>query len=447
MLEERVSKTRRLFSYVYILFILAITTVPRVKNFYLISSGSSGTVDLLMLGVTAVYIVLTLMLIREDSLTPSSRQTVLSLDFLLIMYAGMGILTQSLSRVRSTPMEWLGLFTGNGAASVALACAVVLLIGRNIKSIKDLVVPIAIFVVVQDAIIFVQLLGFNPFWLYGESDFYGTGIITNIAKSYAGTIGNIGLLSNVSGMLAVFLMVMYFQGGLKMSHRIIAMSAGCITIWVTVLLGTSAVLVGYCVVLAVLGYLYMCRKTGVPYTVTVLFVVLGISAVAILYFVDIPVTTLHEVHEILHGNASGEFGSSRVAIWSEFIEAVKGEAVFGKGLDSAGLDGLGYFVRIDDATQTVFRGMCVDGHSKWINILYGGGILTLLPFVLYFVVLFYYLFRKYVRTGRVDVLACTLAVVFWVTVWSFSVSYINVDCVFYCVLGMAHSILREEQYA
>lgn len=447
MLSRHVSDTRSRVTLWYIVFILLITTIPRVSNFYEINKGCSGFFDVILLVVTVMYILFQLVTSRTTEVIQCQSHRRMYHEMLLALYAIVGLDTLIVSRVRDSIMGWLGLFTGNGALSIALAVLVVLLIGRTLQDMSVLLPYMSFFLLIQDLIILLQLGGHNPFYLYGDSDFYGKGITTNLAGNYAGTLGNIGPLSNVLGLLAILLLVMSFHDKLDSILANLCRMTAALTFVVILMLGTSAVWLGYVVAFAlamvcIAGYKY--KKLG--QACSILFFV-SMTCLVIVYFWDAPITLLHEMHQILHGNVSDNFGSSRIYIWRDFLSHCKDNFLFGKGLDSAGLDGLGYFVRIDDESQTVFRGVCVDGHSKWINILYGGGLITLVPFIAYFISLFIKLIKKYLQSGSVPTLACAVALIFWVTVWSFSVSYINIDCVFYCVLGMTHANFREEQYA
>lgn len=435
---------RERVTFIFVTLVLFLTTIPRASNFYSMQSSTRVEIDVILVFIAITYCMVVSALFILDRKKLWEHKVPTTFEIVLCTYAVCGVVVTFFSRVSNSLLGWLGIFTGNGALSVALVSVVVILIGRASGQISRYTVLVFIFLLFQDLIIFLQLAGCNPFGLYGESDFYATNLVTNQGGNYAGTLGNIGPLSNILGMLAVALGVLSFDSSKSAVQRLFCVIISILTVLATLMLGTDAVLVGYTAVAALLLFCVYCSRhhTILPVCLVALATV-AVASFAI-YHWDGQSGLLFELHEMLHGNISDDYGSGRVHIWKDFLSECKNNLIIGKGLDSAGFDILGYFEHLDEATQVVYKAYCVDGHSKWINILYGGGLLTLLPYVLYFVLLFASLMRKYNVTQDILVLVCICATGFWVVVWSVSISYMNTDCIFYVMLGLSHSVLLQD---
>ena len=61
---------------------------------------------------------------------------------------------------------------------------------------------------------------------------------------------------------------------------------------------------------------------------------LVVLAVLVVYIVDLPISILHEVHELLHGNFDDEFGTYRIFLWKRAITLVKDYPILGTGPDT-----------------------------------------------------------------------------------------------------------------
>jgi len=88
---------------------------------------------------------------------------------------------------------------------------------------------------------------------------------------------------------------------------------------------------------------------------------------------------LYELREILHGNVSDEFGSSRIRIWKEAWSLFREKPLFGSGPDTYGLRSKILFTRISDGV-TLSTSVSA-AHCEYLNMLVNTGAFSLLFYI------------------------------------------------------------------
>lgn len=333
--------------------------------------------------------------------------------------------------------DLVGVYTSSGLLSKYCEGLAVLLIGRYCVFTEKHVQATACLLLVQAVVVIAQLFGLDPFNYFGDSNFYGEGIVTNMARSFAGTLGNIGLLSNITGMFAMIFLVVGIR--CKTRYKYLYLCTGSLWVVLNVILGSEAPMVGTlgCIIL-LLPFMFEFNKKSMIIYYGLLSVV-AIVGIVVVYFVDLPVTTLHQIHSTMHGVTDDHFGTGRFKIWSDTLEAMHGEYILGHGPDSAGYAGIGYFSRFDSSSGVRYVQQSVDPHSRYLKLLYEGGVPLLLLWVSFVTVILYngVKYRKQTRYSLPFVAGCLT----WSISYLFSVSYLHTDFYLYFAFGCLGSEL------
>ena len=296
----------------------------------------------LIIGISVLYLLFT---------TASALLSPYSYDYWLGMTRREGLLTQYI---------YIGLF-------LALS-----LFGR-LKKPHCRAFGVAIFVLC--ALCVLQLLSFNPFYLY-PSGYNYYDAYQAYSGEYLGTIGNADLLSALLSLAASA----FYAGALcetgkeRTLHMVscitaavtlaaIKVSAGILSFFVTVLIFTPIIL--------------RARSSSRWKAAIAVEGVLIIGIVLALFFFDFGGSgTAFEFHELLHGRISPSFGSGRIRIWSEVLSAIPSHVLWGTGPDSmAAWDLPGFTKYVDYLGITIESGIDV-AHNEYLNVLAQQGILA-----------------------------------------------------------------------
>ena len=205
-----------------------------------------------------------------------------------------------------------------------------------------------------------QMLGENPMKLYPEGINFYDGYGVKHSGAYAGTIGNVDIVSAFL-TLAVPMLLLHTRGQkLKQAWPCWVLALFCLwtLVWIRVLCGLVGLVLGGAVCLLVL-----CPDRRRKW-VLLLLCLLGAGGLAALWALDLP-GSLHELHEILHGRFSDSFGTGRFYIWRQMLSRIPDRLWFGVGPDMARYSGLQPFVRpIPKAVQASLSG-AGKGLSYW----------------------------------------------------------------------------------
>lgn len=421
----------------YLFVVIVASMYSMTGDYYSPTQDFAPLVFPVVLCVTVTYVVsITAYTIKTKSFKISSLKLT---ECVLLCYAVWVLFTAVIHG--HDFWKLLGWYTNDGALTVLLLVAVVVYVGHYVVLTDIHFIVAAIIFLSQACVVVLQLLGFNPFGLYGTSDFYGTGIHTNMLGAYAGTLGNIGLLGNICAGIAIPLLAV----ALKMKSRVRFLLLGVAILWVglAVRLGAQAPILGISgAVIFLIPFLFLKKNKSILIYFGIL-VSLVIMGMVLLYLVDLPITTLHEVHDMLHGYLGDYYATGRGKIWREAISVTKDGLFFGHGPDMMGDEGIGYFTRLDKETGILYSQITVDPHSKWLDILYGSGIPALLLFLIYCGMTIVEAIRNRENKYCIGLVG---GVVVWLISWSFSVSYGHTDFYLYLLLGCLSSSFCNKEH-
>lgn len=137
----------------------------------------------------------------------------------------------------------------------------------------------------------------------------------------------------------------------------------------------------------------------------VLLVAAGLLA---LWFYPFTAGTLHELSQVLHGNISDDFGSSRVLIWRECMALFTERPWLGGGPDTLALRLDIHFSRLVQETGETISTYIDNAHNAYLGHLVNTGLLGLLSYLALMACTAVQLVKSRNR-GRYAVLGCTLA--------------------------------------
>ena len=221
-----------------------------------------------------------------------------------------------------------------------------------------------------------QMLRGNPLGLYPAGLNYYDGYGVRYKGGYAGTIGNVDLVSAFL-TLATPMLLLHTRGQKpRQAWPCWLLAAVCvgIMIWIRVLCGLVGLAVGAVICLAVL-----CPDRRRKPVLLVL-CGLGAAGLALLWFVDLPVNLFHEMHEILHGRFEAGFGTGRGHIWGQMLPRVPERLWLGVGPDMTRYSGLEPFTRYENGVLAA-RATVTDAHCYPLQILYCQGLPALLSWL------------------------------------------------------------------
>lgn len=219
-----------------------------------------------------------------------------------------------------------------------------------------------------------QMLKGNPLGLYpGGLSFYdGYGV--RYKGAYAGTLGNVDIVSAFLALAVPMLLLHSLGQKPKEGWPCWALAGFCIVVmfWLRVLCGLVGLVMGAAVCLVVL-----CPDRQRKWLLLIL-AGLGLAGIAVLWLFDLPISFLHELHEILHGRFQDSFGTGRFFIWRQMLARIPDRLLVGVGPDAARFSQLEPFIRYDEAGEVVARATITDAHCYPLHILYCQGLPALL---------------------------------------------------------------------
>lgn len=385
------------------------------------------------MGISIAYIVLSVIAYVHEN---KSLWRLSLVDYLLLGY----LLICLISSVKSIhfPKTLVGWFSWNGVMTIAVFCCVFICIEHTFKYSDSLLDWMLVAVVVQDVIILLQVLGHNPFGLYGESDFYATGLRTNLAECFAGTFGNTNPLSCWLCMMCVVFTVHALQ---ERKHRIAFVFGALLTFIAMCLIGVVLGPIGALVAILFIypfARSYSFKKLVAYYIcICLLFALLLI----VLFFVSSRVPRLSEVHRMLSGDIKITDLHGRIKIWRDTLLSLKGNLLLGLGADSVGFETIGHFSRYDVQDNMWYIASAWDAHNIYLNILHNSGILGLSVFL--FALLYGFLSCFFVQKNERRHNPFFAAAVSWCIAEFLCISLVAVDIYFVVFSAIAMSFCDE----
>ena len=236
---------------------------------------------------------------------------------------------------------------------------------------------------------FFQALGKNPLGLYPDTLNFYDGYGVRYKGAYAGTIGNVDIVSAFLALAAPMLLLHTRGQKPKEAWPCWVLAAVCVAVmfWIKVLCGLVGLILG-----AVVCVLVFC-PTGKRRWVLLAYALLAGTALLFLWHVKLPEETafggklddvikfLGELQRLLHGEVSDTFGSGRFYIWRQMLERIPDRLWLGVGPDMARFSGLSPFIRYDEAGVEVARATITDAHCYPLHILYCQGLPALLSWL------------------------------------------------------------------
>lgn len=298
-------------------------------------------------------------------------------------------------------------------------------------------------VTINCVIAVLQLLGFNPLWLFpGDYNFYDAGV--KFTSTFFGTIGNADLFSAYICLILPVISLYYITSAKRslvllpvillaaFSLFVCGVSAGILAIAVTVLIAAplainsnerfrraleigsvaalaafltvtinfadtasgvtvsfsfgykSVALVAFTLVLALLRLVFrrseLPEKTFKVFFSTLSGVAVGTGLLAV-YFWQGSKGTLYELSQVMHGNVSDSFGSSRILIWRKTLALVPERIWLGGGPGTLALRLDVNFSRFVEETGKTLTSSVDNAHNDYLGILVNTGLLSLIAYL------------------------------------------------------------------
>lgn len=407
-------------------------------------------------------------------------------QWLVMTYLGCCFLSAVFSDYRD--VAFVGLGQGEGFWQIASYVLIFLVVSIFGKAKWWYLIPVAVVVSVNSVIAIVQYLGGNPFGFYPEGMNFHDGYI-KYSGAFLGTLGNIDLFSGALAMGVTALVAYYITTQRAYQHLwlipvglgalglvLCGVSAGVVALggalflsfpwlctnweslsrWCVVLgvmsiaisvalelLGNSAIYIGFLGAIGISTGLWMNRSRRSPLVnqiyitrclIFLCFFLLGCS-LFLLYVLPLSQGLPGELHQILHGNISGEFGSSRISIWKDTLKLVPEHLWFGGGPSTLQVRSSLTFTR-----EIPFSGIVVSAyvdlaHNDYLDVLVNTGLLSLVAYLSFLLVTAYH--------GRQNKV-CLLAVFAYGINLFFSFRAISVTPIYWICLALLSSVYGEE---
>ena len=247
----------------------------------------------------------------------------------------------------------------------------------------------------------IQLSGKNPMGLYPEGLTYFDGYI-KYAGAYLGTIGNVDL---VAAFLSLMIPLLWI-GLLRLSEKwkfLLMIPLGLslfVLLKMFVLAGLVAVFAGGLLTLPVIVTGSAKKKKFLAGIVCFLFT----AVLGLVYLLDVGNGMLHEIHQILHGDFDGGFGSGRLHIWKSVLTEIPKHLLLGTGPDTMAYADFEAFTRYDVSLGKTIVTHIDIAHNEYLNILFHQG----LPALVVYLVLLGALAVKWIRQSEKDAVTAML---------------------------------------
>lgn len=227
-----------------------------------------------------------------------------------------------------------------------------------------------------------QLLGWNPLWLFPYGINYYDPVVQETGK-FLGTVGNIDILSALH-CLAIPAFASYIVEETDKRRGLLLlpvfMGVAC-----QVLADVAAGLLALCVTamlfLPAAGVNKYQAHSGkqLPMFLRLSGIAMLLIAVALLYVLPIEEGTLYEIRQVLHGNLEDEFGSHRILIWRKVWAVFQKNALLGVGPGNLRYYLDIHFERYSSLLGETLRAGVDNAHSEYLQFLASFGIAGALP--------------------------------------------------------------------
>lgn len=278
------------------------------------------------------------------------------------------------------PETVIGTTRYEGAVTITIYGCCFLLVSVFGSISKNMVYILGISISLFSVICLLQLSGSNPMGLYPEGLTYFDGY-KKYAGAYLGTIGNVDLVAAYLSLAIPLLWIGILRlEGKQRFFLLIPLFLGLIVlVKMFVLAGLVGVFVGSLLAAPVIISDSSKKKKRFGSVVFLLMAGMGVFV----YLVDLGSGMLHELHQILHGNLDGTFGSGRIHIWKSILEQVPSHLLLGAGPDTMAYAGFEPFTRFDDGMELLIVTHIDVAHNEYLNILFHQGLPALLVYLMF----------------------------------------------------------------
>lgn len=276
------------------------------------------------------------------------------------------------------PETIIGASRYEGALTISVYVLCFLFVSAYGKIDRVLIAVVAVSVTFFDILSIAQLYGLNPFWMYPEGYNYFDAYVA-YGGEFLGTIGNVDLVAAFLCLVIPLFLGAIILGTDKKRYLLLVplMLSAVVLVKMNVMAGIVGVTAGLLLSFPIIFPMEANKKKALWIYVGVL-VVLGFVA---LYLLDTGTGMLHEIHEILHGNADKSFGSGRLYIWQSVLERIPKNIFFGTGPDTMIHSGIEAFSRYDETLGATIVSQIDMVHNEYLNVLYHQGIFAFFAYI------------------------------------------------------------------
>lgn len=320
-----------------------------------------------------VYIIGMLIMLAVSGLWPKKLSAT---QWLIIAYLLITVLSALCSPNRES--TWIGETRYEGVITIAVYCAVFLLVSSCGKAEKWLLWPLGIGLILLCTVCIFQLYGKNPFGLYPKTtNYFGAG--KAYSGKYLGTVGNADFLASFFCLAIPIMWVSFLR--LEGKKRYALLVPLFISLFVLLKMDVAAGILGvFGGGLLLIPVVFLCpkkRRKILAWIILAIFI-LGLLFV---FLVDMGNGTLHELNSILHGNISEKFATSRIYIWKNVLRLVPDRLLLGAGPDTMSLADIEPFTRYEPTLNKTFVARIDTAHNEYLNVLYHQGLFALIAYL------------------------------------------------------------------
>lgn len=274
------------------------------------------------------------------------------------------------------PETLVGVSRHEGALTITLYCLCFLFVSVYGRAERGMLCALGATVLFFCTVCALQLFGYNPLSLYPVGSTYFDANAT-YPGTYLGTIGNVDLVAAfLCLVIPIFWVTLLLSRDKRRWWLLLPLSAAVyVLLKMWVLAGIVGVFGGALLALPMLCTNARSRRR------TALALGIGFTgALFVLWRFDFG-GTLHELHELLHGNFDGSFGSGRIHIWRSVLREIPSHLWLGTGPDTMLRASLPPFERFDAVRGVTVVAQIDVAHNEFLNILFHQGIFALLAYL------------------------------------------------------------------
>lgn len=337
---------------------------------------------------------------------------------------------------KNWPGTLFGLNNNEGVLVITMYVLVFLLVSHHGHIEGSYYGAMALNLVIFWCLCMPQFAGYNVMGLYKGDKSFLDYAGENPYRMFCGTIGNTNLVALF--LVLVTLLLVFAISRLKSRFRFILVPAAlmclCIFRHIWVMLGFVGLVLG-----SLLSFPVVAPKGKRLKVTGVVAGVLLLSAI-ILYFTDAGTGLFHEIHQVLHGQLDGDFGSGRIYIWECLLQELDGHWLFGHGPDTIIVSGVEPFIVDNPVLGVTYVNIITDAHNIYLQTLYCLGAPALILFMLVVGDVMISWIRLAPKSDHIAVLGTGL--LGYCIAAFFCISHPSVNLYFWCLLGFLEAEVR-----